>query len=197
DFKWYIDGKLNITKNCIDRHLSKRGDKAAIIFEPNDPNEPSQIISYNDLYVRVAKTANMLKSLGVKKGDRVSIYLPMIPELAITMLACARIGAIHSVIFAGFSDAAVRTRVADCGSKIIVTADGGYRGDKLVKTKEVVDKAIEGLDHIEKVVVVKRTNQEINFNATKDVWFHDLYDVAEASCTAEVMDSEDPLYILY
>ena len=128
DIQWFVDGKLNIAKNCIDRHLSKRGDKTALIFEPNNPEEEAQIISYNELYARVAKTANVLRSLGVKKGDRVCIYLPMIPELAVTMLACARIGAVHSVIFAGFSDAAVRTRVEDCGAKIVVTSDGGFRG---------------------------------------------------------------------
>src|SRR5690554_6910591 len=136
EVKWFIDGKLNITKNCIDRHLAKRGDRTAIIFEPNNPNEKEQIISYSELYERVAKTANVLKSLGVKKGDRVCIYLPMIPELAVTMLACARIGAIHSVIFAGFSDAAIRSRIEDCGAKIIITSDGGFRGEKIIKTKE-------------------------------------------------------------
>lgn len=195
--KWFIDGKLNITKNCIDRHLAKRGDRTAIIFEPNNPDEKEQIISYNELYTRVSKTANMLKSLGVKKGDRVCIYLPMIPELAVSMLACARIGAIHSVIFAGFSDAAIRSRVEDCGAKIIITSDGGFRGTKSIKAKEIVDKAIEGLDMIEKVLVVKRTQQPIPFYPEKDVWYHDLYEEAASTNTAEIMDSEDPLFILY
>lgn len=197
EVKWFIDGKLNITKNCIDRHLAKRGDRTAIIFEPNNPEEKEQIISYSELYERVSKTANVLKSLGVKKGDRVCIYLPMIPELAVTMLACARIGAIHSVIFAGFSDTAIRSRVEDCGAKIIITSDGGFRGEKIIKTKEVVDKAIEGLDLVEKVLVVKRTNADIPFNEQKDLWFHELYEPAESTNTAEIMDSEDPLFILY
>ncbi|HLW62869.1 MAG TPA: acetate--CoA ligase [Flavobacterium sp.] len=197
EVKWFIDGKLNITKNCIDRHLAKRGDRTAIIFEPNNPEEKEQIISYSELYERVSKTANVLKSLGVTKGDRVCIYLPMIPELAVTMLACARIGAIHSVIFAGFSDTAIRSRVEDCGAKIIITSDGGFRGEKIIKTKEVVDKAIEGLDLVEKVLVVKRTNADIPFNEQKDLWYHELYETAEATNTAEIMDSEDPLFILY
>ena len=197
EVKWFIDGKLNITKNCIDRHLAKRGDRTAIIFEPNNPEEKEQIISYSELYERVSKTANVLKSLGVKKGDRVCIYLPMIPELAVTMLACARIGAIHSVIFAGFSDTAIRSRVEDCGAKIIITSDGGFRGEKIIKTKEVVDKAIEGLDLVEKVLVVKRTNADIPFNEQKDLWFHELYEPAESTNPAEIMDSEDPWFILY
>ncbi|WCM42469.1 acetate--CoA ligase [Flavobacterium sp. CBA20B-1] len=195
--KWFVNAKLNITKNCIDRHLSKRGEKTALIFEPNNPSEKPQHISYNELYTSVSKTANVLKSLGVKKGDRVCIYLPMIPELAITMLACARIGAIHSVIFAGFSDAAIRSRVQDCAAKIIVTSDGGFRGEKTIKTKEVVDKAIEGLTTVEKVLVVKRTNEKVAFNPEKDVWFDELYQAAENTNTTEIMDAEDPLFILY
>jgi acetyl-CoA synthetase len=138
-----------------------------------------------------------LKSLGVQKGDRVCIYLPMIPELAVTMLACARIGAVHSVIFAGFSDAAIRSRVEDCGAKIIVTSDGGFRGEKIIKAKEVVDKAIENLDQVEKVLVVKRTQSEVPFHTGRDVWFHELYETAEPTNTAEIMDAEDPLFILY
>lgn len=197
EVKWFVDGKLNITKNCIDRHLSKRGERTAIIFEPNNPNEEAQQITYNELYERVAKTANVLKSLGVQKGDRVCIYLPMIPELAVTMLACARIGAVHSVIFAGFSDAAIRSRVEDCGAKIIVTSDGGFRGEKIIKAKEVVDKAIENLDQVEKVLVVKRTQSEVPFHRGRDVWFHELYETAEPTNTAEIMDAEDPLFILY
>src|SRR5690606_11506256 len=197
DITWFLNGKLNITKNCIDRHLSKRCEQTAIIFEPSNPSEEPQHISYNELYTRVSKTANVLKSLGVEKGDRVCIYLPMIPELAVTMLACARIGAIHSVIFAGFSDAAIRSRVEDCGAKVIVTSDGGFRGEKTIKTKEVVDKAIEGLSVVEKVLVVKRTNEPVAFNDKIDVWFDELYEAAEASNIAEIMDSEDPLFILY
>lgn len=197
DIKWFVNAKLNITKNCIDRHLSKRGDKTAIIFEPNNPTETAQHISYNELYTKVAKTANVLKSLGIKKGDRVCIYLPMIPELAISMLACARIGAIHSVIFAGFSDAAIRSRVEDCNAKLIITADGGFRGEKSIKIKEVVDKAIENVASVEKVLVVKRTNEQVAFNPLKDVWFNDLYQEANDTNVAEIMDAEDPLFILY
>src|SRR5690606_29439315 len=187
----------NITKNCIDRHLSRRGDKTAIIFEPNNPNEEAQHISYNELYTRVSKTANVLRSLGVTKGDRVCIYLPMIPELAITMLACAQIGAVHSVIFAGFSDAAIKSRVEDCGAKVIVTSDGSFRGEKTIKTKEVVDKAVENLPLVEKVLVVKRTNEPVAFNEKIDVWFDELYEKADTVSRTEIMDAEDPLFILY
>ncbi|WP_372472723.1 acetate--CoA ligase [Capnocytophaga sp. ARDL2] len=197
DIKWFMGGKLNITKNCIDRYVARKGDKNAIIFESNNPDEPTQFISYNDLYQRVCKTANVLKSLGIEKGDRVCLYLPMIPELAIAMLACARIGAIHSVIFAGFSDAAARRRIEDCGAKLVITADGGFRGDKTIKLKEVIDKAINGLDCVEKVLVVKRTNQDIPFQAEKDVWFDELYANASEECNPEIMDAEDPLFILY
>ena len=197
EVKWFLDGKLNIAKNCIDRHLAKKGDKTAIIFEPNNPDEEAQLISYSELYTRVAKTANVLRSLGVGKGDRVCIYLPMIPELAVTMLACARIGAIHSVIFAGFSDSAVKSRVEDCGAKVVVTSDGSFRGAKTIKTKEVVDKAIENVEAIEKVLVVKRTGEPVAFKEGRDLWFHELYDQAEGTNIAEIMDAEDPLFILY
>lgn len=197
EVKWFLDGKLNIAKNCIDRHLAKKGDKTAIIFEPNNPDEEAQLISYSELYTRVAKTANVLLSLGVGKGDRVCIYLPMIPELAVTMLACARIGAIHSVIFAGFSDSAVKSRVEDCGAKVVVTSDGSFRGAKTIKTKEVVDKAIENVEAIEKVLVVKRTGEPVTFKEGRDLWFHELYDQAEGTNIAEIMDAEDPLFILY
>ena len=197
EVKWFLDGKLNIAKNCIDRHLAKKGDKTAIIFEPNNPDEEAQLISYSELYTRVAKTANVLRSLGVGKGDRVCIYLPMIPELAVTMLACARIGAIHSVIFAGFSDSAVKSRVEDCGAKVVVTSDGSFRGAKTIKIKEVVDKAIENVEAIEKVLVVKRTGEPVTFKEGRDLWFHELYDQAEGTNIAEIMDAEDPLFILY
>ncbi len=197
DIKWFLGGKVNIVKNCIDRHLSKRGDKTAIIFEPNHPDEPEQHITYNDLYTRVAKMANVLRSQGVKKGDRVCIYLPMIPELAVTMLACARIGAIHSVIFAGFSDAAVRSRVEDCGAKIIITSDGGYRGNKTIKVKAIVDEAIKNTAAIEKVLVVKRTNETIEMKSGRDTWLHTLLEEAAETNIAEIMDAEDPLFILY
>ena len=197
DVKWFLGGKVNIVKNCIDRHLSKRGDKTAIIFEPNHPDEQEQHISYNDLYTRVAKMANVLRSQGVKKGDRVCIYLPMIPELAVAMLACARIGAVHSVIFAGFSDAAVRSRVEDCGAKIIITSDGGYRGSKTIKVKAIVDEAVKNTAAIEKVIVVKRTNEAVEMKEGRDVWLHSLLEEAAETNIAEIMDAEDPLFILY
>jgi len=197
DIKWFTDGKLNIVKNCIDRHLSKRGEKTALIFEPNDINEQSQIISYNELYVRVAKMANALKSQGIDKGDRVCIYLPMIPELAIAMLACARIGAIHSVIFAGFSSDAVKNRVEDCGAKMVITSDGGFRGAKTIQLKNIVDEAIQNLLSVEKVLVVKRTNEVVQMKEGRDLWLAPLYEAAEESNVAQIMDSEDPLFILY
>lgn len=197
EIKWFTDGKLNIVKNCIDRHLSKRGDKTALIFEPNEVSEPAQIISYDELYVRVAKMANVLKSQGIEKGDRVCIYLPMIPELAVAMLACARIGAIHSVIFAGFSANAIKTRVEDCEPKMIITSDGGFRGAKTIQLKAVVDEAIENVNCVEKVLVVKRTNESVEMKEGRDLWLEPLYQEAEESHVAQIMDSEDPLFILY
>ena len=197
EIKWFTDGKLNIVKNCIDRHLSKRGDKTALIFEPNDINEASQIITYNELYVRVAKMANVLKAQGIEKGDRVCIYLPMVPELAIAMLACARIGAIHSVIFAGFSAQAVKNRVLDCEAKMIITADGGFRGAKTIQLKQIVDEAIVDLPFVEKVLVVERTKETVDMKEGRDLWLAPLYEAAEESNVAQIMDSEDPLFILY
>nr|WP_317630597.1 acetate--CoA ligase [uncultured Flavobacterium sp.] len=197
EIKWFTNAKVNITKNCIDRHLSKRGNKNAIIFEPNNPDEPAQHITYNDLYERVCKMANVLKSQGVKKGDRVCIYLPMIPELAITILACARIGAIHSVVFAGFSASAVASRINDCDAKIVITSDGSYRGNKILDLKAIVDEALETTPSIEKVLLVKRTHNTINIVEGRDLWVDDLLSQASANNVAEVMDAEDPLFILY
>ena len=151
--KWFKNAKLNITKNCLDRHLSSRGDKTAIIWEPNNPKEEAQHISYKELHERVCKMANVLRDLGVQKGDRVCIYLPMIPELAVCMLACARLGAIHSVIFAGFSDTAVASRVNDCEAKLIICSDGSYRGNKAIDLKGIIDKAVEKCPTIESVLV--------------------------------------------
>lgn len=196
-FNWFVNAKVNITKNCIDRHLAKRGDKTAIIFEPNNPNEEALHITYNDLYAKVAKMANVLRDLGVKKGDRVCVYLPMIPELAITVLACARIGAIHTVVFAGFSSKALLDRINDCDAKLIITSDGGFRGDKMVNLKEIVDEALVNNESVEKVLLVKRTNQNIRFNDTRDIWLQPLLDEALDNNVAEIMDAEDPLFILY
>ncbi|AZA83081.1 acetate--CoA ligase [Chryseobacterium lactis] len=195
--EWFKNAKLNITKNCIDRHLSVRGDKTAIIWEPNDPKEEAQHISYNELYTRVNKTANVLSDMGIGKGDRVCIYLPMIPELAITMLACAKLGAVHSVIFAGFSASAVASRVNDCEAKMVITSDGSYRGNKVLDLKSIVDDALEKTPTIEKVLVVKRTHNEITMKEGRDYWMADLYEKASPDFVTVIMDSEDPLFILY
>ncbi|HQW68766.1 MAG TPA: acetate--CoA ligase [Flavobacterium sp.] len=196
-FRWFIDAKVNITKNCIDRHLARRGDKTAIIFEPNNPDEAAQHISYNELYARVAKMANVLREQGINKGDRVCIYLPMIPELAIAVLACARIGAVHSVVFAGFSSSAVTTRINDCECKMVITSDGGFRGDKIINLKSIIDEALEKCPTVEKVLVVKRTNTEVTMKSGRDFWLQPLLDEAIPNNVAEIMDSEDPLFILY
>ncbi|WNM18715.1 acetate--CoA ligase [Flavobacterium capsici] len=196
-FRWFIDAKLNITKNCIDRHLARRGDKTAILFEPNNPDEEAQHITYNELYARVAKMANVLREQGVQKGDRVCIYLPMIPELAVAVLACARIGAVHSVVFAGFSASAVAARINDCDSKLVITSDGSYRGDKTIDLKSIVDEALEKAPGVEKVLVVKRTNTNVNMKEGRDIWLQPLLDEAIPNNVAEVMDAEDPLFILY
>ena len=196
-FKWFVDAKVNITKNCIDRHLAKRGEKTALIFEPNNPKEEAQHISYNELYERVAKFANVLKDQGIKKGDRVCIYLPMIPELAISVLACARIGAIHSVIFAGFSSSAVSSRINDSECKIVITSDGSFRGNKAIDLKVIIDEALEKSPCVERVLVVKRTNSEVFMKDGRDLWLQPLLDAALSTNIAEIMDSEDPLFILY
>lgn len=195
--KWFLNAKLNITKNCIDRHLSKRGDKTAIIFEPNDPSEPAQHITYLDLYERVCKLANVLKEQGIRKGDRVCIYLPMVPELAVSVLACARIGAIHSVVFAGFSASALTTRINDSECKMVITSDGGFRGDKTIDLKSIVNNALDKCPCVEKVLVVKRANTDIEMKPGRDLWLAPLMENASADHVAEIMDAEDPLFILY
>lgn len=197
DVKWFLNAKVNITKNCIDRHLAKRGNKTAIIFEPNDPKEEAQHITYNELYDRVAKMANVLRDQGIKKGDRVCIYLPMIPELAVSVLACARIGAIHSVVFAGFSASAVTTRINDSDCKMVITSDGGFRGNKSIDLKGIIDEALEKSPSVEKVLVVKRTHAAINMKEGRDIWLQPLLDEAIPNNVAEIMDAEDPLFILY
>lgn len=195
--KWFEGGKLNITENCIDRHLKIRGDKTAILFEPNNPDEVAEHISYKELHKRVCKLANVLKDNGIKKGDRVCIYLPMIPELAISVLACARIGAVHSVVFAGFSATALSTRINDCGAKMVITSDGSFRGTKTIDLKTIVDEALNDCECIHTSLVVKRTNTTVQMKEGRDTWLQPLLDEASEICEPEIMDAEDPLFILY
>ena len=202
DFKkakvsWFKDAKLNITTNCIDRHAKNTPDKTAIIFEPNDPYEKNKLFTYSELLKEVCKMANVLKSMGVKKGDRVCIYLPMIPELAFSVLACARIGAIHSVVFAGFSSHALATRIDDCKSSLIITSDGSYRGKKILNLKAIVDDALDICKTQQKVLMIKRTNELVNLVEKRDFFLEDLIANVDDSCEAEIMDAEDPLFILY
>ena len=194
---WFDGAQLNITENCIDRHLKTNANKTAIIFEPNDSNSSSEQISYKDLHERVNKFANVLKSRGIKKGDRVCIYLPMIPELAVSVLACARIGAIHSVVFAGFSSIALATRINDCDCSLLITSDGSYRGKKTINLKGIVDEALESCPSVKNVLVAKRIHSDINMKEGRDQWLQPLLDDASIQCTPVVMDAEDPLFILY
>ncbi|WP_108246528.1 acetate--CoA ligase [Muricauda brasiliensis] len=197
EISWFKGAKLNITENCIDRHIRIRGDKTAILFEPNDPNEEAEHITYRQLHERVCKYANVLKDKGVEKGDRVVIYLPMIPDLAIALLACARIGAIHSVVFAGFSSTALATRINDCGAKMVLTSDGSYRGKKEIDLKAIVDEALESCPDVDSVLVSKRTGGKVTMKEGRDVWVQPLLDKAYSDCVPELMDAEDPLFILY
>ncbi|QXP55148.1 acetate--CoA ligase [Cellulophaga sp. HaHa_2_95] len=194
---WFEGAQLNITENCIDRHLATRGEKTAIIFEPNNPEEEAQHISYYQLHDKVCRMANVLKEKGIKKGDRVCVYLPMIPELAVTILACARIGAIHSVVFAGFSSNALATRINDSDCKIVITSDGSYRGNKSIDLKGIVDKALEECPGVAHVLVAKRTKSTIGMKNGRDEWLQPLLDAAYGDCVPEIMDAEDPLFILY
>ena len=193
---WFLGGKLNITENCLDRHLKTQPDKTAIIFEPNDPNETAQHISYSELHSKVCRAANMLKANGAKKGDRICIYMPMTPELAIAVLACARIGAIHSVVFAGFSATALAARINDAECSILLTADGGFRGAKVTPLKDIADEALTSCPSINNCIVLKRTGQDVSWN-NMDLWWHEELEKVNDNCPAEVMDSEDPLFILY
>ena len=195
--KWFQGAKLNITENCIDRHLATRADKTAILFEPNDPSEGAEHITYKQLSERVHKFANVLKENGVQKGDRVCIYVPMIPELAIATLACARIGAIHSVVFAGFSAVALATRINDSDCKMVITSDGSYRGAKTIDLKGIVDEALENCPCVKTVLVAKRIHLDIQMKEGRDQWLQPLLDKASILCEAEIMDAEDPLFILY
>ncbi len=197
EVKWFEGAQLNISENCIDRHLVARGDQTAILFEPNDPKEPAQHITYLQLHERVCKMANVLKKKGVKKGDCVCIYIPMIPELAIAMLACARIGAIHNVVFAGFSAKALSTRISDSDCKMVLTSDGSFRGEKTIDLKGIVDEALKNCPNVTSVLVVKRINSAIEMTEGRDNWLQPLLDEASGICEAEVMDAEDPLFILY
>jgi acetyl-CoA synthetase len=196
--RWYEDGQLNVAANCLDRHLSTRGDKTAIIWEGDDPGQSSHL-SYRELHQLVCKFANVLKAQGVRKGDRVTIYLPMIPEAAVAMLACARIGAIHSIVFGGFSPDSLIGRIDDCQSKIVITADEGLRGGKKVPLKANVDTAIASgkIPCVERVVVVRRTGGDIAWTEGRDRWYHELMATAASACPVEVMNAEDPLFILY
>jgi len=197
EVRWFEGAQLNITENCIDRHLHTRGDKTAILFEPNDPNEPAQHITYRQLHARVCEFANVLKEKRVKKGDRVCIYLPMIPELAISVLACARIGAVHSVVFAGFSATALATRINDCDCKMVITSDGSFRGNKTIDLKGIVDEALESCEGVTNVLVAQRIHSEISMKKGRDHWLQPLLDAAYKDCVPEVMEAEDPLFILY
>ncbi len=197
EIKWYQGAKLNITENCIDRHLSTKGNKTAILFEPNNPGEETQHITYNQLHERVNRFANVLKNEGLKKGDRVCVYLPMIPDLAVSVLACARIGAIHSVVFAGFSATALSTRINDSDCKIVITSDGSYRGNKSIDLKGIVDEALNDCASVNSVLVAKRINSKITMKEGRDKWLQPLLNNASSECEPEVMDAEDPLFILY
>ena len=194
--KWFQDGTLNASANCIDRHLEDKKDKTAIIWVGDDPKD-SQKISYKQLHQKVSKAANGLKKLGIKKGDRVTIYLTMIPELAILMLACVRIGAVHSIIFGGFSADSISGRVNDCESEYIITADEGVRGGKTIPLKDTTDEALSSCPNVKKCIVVKRTGNQINWNSNRDVWYHDLIKDVSNNCEPEEMNAEDPLFILY
>ena len=195
--KWFIDAKLNITENIFERNLVKNKEKTAIIWEPNNPDEETKKISYQELYEETCRFSNALKDLGIKKGDRIIIYMPMVPEAAIAMLACARVGAIHSVVFAGFSSTSLADRIDDCQAKMVITSDGNFRGNKVIPVKSVVDEALEKSNSIEKVVVLKRTNQDVKLVENRDFWWHELVADKSSECKAEVMDSEDMLFILY
>jgi len=197
EVKWFEGAKLNITENCIDRHLATRGDKTAILFEPNDPNEQAEHITYKQLHKRVNQFANVLKEQGITKGDRVCIYLPMIPELAISILACARIGAIHSVVFAGFSATALSTRINDSDCKMVITSDGSYRGNKTIDLKAIIDEGLETCPCVETVLVAKRINSDIHMKEGRDKWLKPLLEAASNECEPEIMNAEDPLFILY
>ena len=195
-FEWFVDGKLNITENCLDRHVENTPEKTAIIFEPNNPEHKTLHISYKELHSKVCSFANVLKNNNVTKGDRVCIYLPMVPELAVAVLACARIGAVHSVVFAGFSSTALAARINDASCKMVLTSDGSFRGNKTIDLKSIVDEALTDCDCVESVIVLNRINSGITLNKNEK-WWHDELNKVNDNCPAEIVDSEDPLFILY
>lgn len=197
DIRWFEGAKLNITDNCLDRHLIENGDKAAIIWEPNDPERDAITLTYRMLHERVCRFANVLKRNGVQKGDRICIYMPMVPELAIAVLACARIGAIHSVVFGGFSAKSIADRINDAACKLVITADGAFRGNKQIPLKEVIDDALIGCPTIEKVIVLTHTRTPVSMLKGRDYWWEDEVKLVDANCPAEEMDAEDVLFILY
>ncbi len=197
DINWFKNAKLNITENIFERNLKDRGGKTAIIWEPNDPNESAIHLSYQELYEMTCKFSNALKKKGVKKGDRIIIYMPMVPEAAIAMLACARVGAIHSVVFAGFSSSSLADRINDCQAKMVLTSDGNFRGSKTISVKPIVDQALQKCSTIENVIVLERTKQTVNMVEGRDHWWHDCVKGESIECEAEILDSEDMLFILY
>ena len=195
--KWFEDGTLNVSANCIDRHLEKRGDQTAIIWEADGPDTPAQHITYRELHDKVCRLANVLKEQGVKRGDRVTIYLPMIPEAAYAMLACTRIGAVHSIVFGGFSPDSLAGRVEGCQSAVVITADEGLRGGRKVPLKANADEAAAKSEHVKKILVVRRTGGDVPWTEGRDVWLNDAMDAASPDCPPEEMNAEDPLFILY
>lgn len=198
EVKWFIDGKLNITINCLDRHLADRGDEIALLWEPNDPSQDHQSYTYKELYAEVCRCANMLKAKGITKGDRVCFYMPMVAELAVAVLACARIGAIHSVVFAGFSANALADRIKDSQCKMVICSDYNNRGAKRIPVKQVVDEALQmGCDSIEHVIVFKNSFETVSMDYTRDVWWHEEIKDKKDTCPPTLMDSEDILFILY
>ena len=197
EIKWFEGGKLNITENCLDRHLEKRGNQTAIKWIANDPKEETINLSYRELHKQVCKFANVLKKNGALKGDRICLYMPMVPELAIAVLACARIGAIHSVVFAGFSAKSLSDRINDATCKLLITSDGGFRGEKITPLKEIADEAMQNTPSIEKCIVLERTKSNVNMQYGRDIWWHEEMKDANSDCPIEIMDSEDPLFILY